>query len=79
VALESCAGFGEGLRNWLLHEIIKDGRGADGNDSSNKAGSNERAHCVYSDPCDILTIFRTSGGQNAVFNPEGQKPALQYR
>jgi len=79
VALESCAGFGECHRNRLLHEIIKDGRSADGNDSGNKADGNERAHCVYSDPRDFLTIFRTSGGQKAVFNPEGQKPALQYR
>jgi hypothetical protein len=79
VALESCAGFGECHRNRLLHEIIKNSRGADGNDSGSKAGSNERAHCVFSDPRNFLTISRTAGGQKAVFNPEGQKPALQYR
>ena len=77
-ALESGAGFGKCHRNGLLYEIIKDGRGADGNDSGYKAGSNERAHSVFSDSRN-LTICRTAGGQKAVFNPEGQGPALQYR
>jgi hypothetical protein len=44
--LESGAGFGERHRSRLLHGIINDGRGADGNDSGDKAGRNERAHCV---------------------------------
>ena len=66
-ALESCAGFGECHRNGLLYEIVKDGRGADGNDSGYKAGSNERAHSVFSDPHN-LTIFRTAGGHKAVYS-----------
>jgi hypothetical protein len=77
-ALESGAGFGECLRNGLLYEVVKDGRGADGNDGGYEADSNERAHGVFSDPRN-LTIFRTAGGQKPVFNPEGQRPALQYR
>lgn len=77
-ALESCAGFGECHRNGLLYKVVKDSRGADGNDSSYKADGNQRAHGVFSDPRN-LTIFRTAGGQKAVFNPEGQGPASQYR
>ena len=49
-ALESCAGFGECHRNRLLYEIVKDSRGAGGNDSGYKADGNERAHGVFSDP-----------------------------
>jgi hypothetical protein len=77
-ALESSAGFGECHGNGFLYEVIKDGRRADGNDSGYEADNNERAHGVFSDPRN-LTIFRTAGGQKAVFNPEGPGPALQYR
>ena len=52
----SGAGFGECHRNGLLHEIIQDSRGADGNDSGYKADGNECAHGVFSDPRH-LTIF----------------------
>jgi hypothetical protein len=59
--LEPHAGFGERHRGRLLHEITKDARGSGGNDSGDKAGSDECTHRVSPDPHNFLAHFGTKG------------------
>ena len=46
--LDSCSWFGERHRSGLLHEIVKNGSGSNGNDADDQACDGERAHRVFS-------------------------------
>lgn len=73
--LESRTRLGERHRDRFLHEIVQHDRGAEGNNGSDKACSEERAYYISPDLRTLFTTFQNrrsrAGGQKAVFKPEG--------